>query len=115
MAFWKRESKSEEAKQASVGLVLGSLEITAVYCEGEDEQGRPQVRAWEAIPYGNPGELQSGLTDFVDRHQLHGHSCRCTLHPDDYSLHLVERPANVPDEDLSDATRWLIRDCVSMA
>lgn len=112
MAFWKRESKTDEVEKASVGLVVGSLEVTAVYCEGEDDRGRPQVHAWETIPYSNPGDLQNGLTAFVDRHQLAGRSCRCTLHPDDYSLRLVERPVNVPDEDLADATRWLIRDLI---
>ncbi len=112
MAFWKRESKTEDVEQASVGLVVGSLEVTVVHCDGEDDQGRPRVLAWETIPYANPGELQSGLTRFVDRHHLQGRRCRCTLHPDDYTLRLVERPPNVPDEDLADATRWLIRDLV---
>ncbi|CAM9429802.1 unnamed protein product, partial [Discosporangium mesarthrocarpum] len=112
LAFWKRESKTQDSERASVGLVVGSREVTAVHCDGEDEQGRPRILAWETIPYANPGDLQNGLTAFVDRHQLHGQQCRCTLHPDDYSLRLVERPTNVPDEDLADATRWLIRDLV---
>ncbi|GEM_PF-4730280 len=104
--------RRRDAETATVGLVVGSLEVCAVFCEGREEDGRPRVVAWETIPYTTLGDLQNGLTTFVDRHRLQGHGARCTLHPDDYSLRLVERPVNVPDEDLTDATRWLVRDLI---
>lgn len=111
MALWKSRKRAEDALAATVGLIVGPTEACVVYCEGEDG-GRPRIVAWESIPYHTAGELQAGVSGFVDRHELHGHACRCTLSTDDYSLRLVERPANVPDEDLVDATRWLVRDLI---
>lgn len=111
MLSWLRKKSTAEIETASVGIAVGPRHATVIACDGE-VAGRPTVLAWESIPYQGPADLRSGLARFVDSNGLEGQDCRCTLSPDDYSLRLVERPANVPDEELADATRWLIRDLI---
>ena len=107
-----RRSKNESGRQG-VGLAVVQDELIAVACEGEVD-GRPHLVAWERFPFDPtaPAEAGRALQDFVEANDLQNWSCRCTLSPGDYSLRLVERPTNVPDEELIDATRWLVRDLV---
>lgn len=111
MFSWLRRKKTVEVEATRIGLVVGPADLTAVLLDNSDE-GRPNVLAWESFPYESLADLQSGLTRFVDTHKLNGEACRCTLSSHDYSLRLVERPPNVPDDELVDATRWLIRDLI---
>ncbi len=102
-----------ESDQQTVGLAVFHDEIVAVACEGEAE-GRPRLVAWDRFPFDptSPAETGQALRRFVEANDLQNWPCRCTLSPGDYSLRLIERPANVPDEELVDATRWLVRDLV---
>ena len=108
---WKRKKEVAELESASIGLLIDAGEAHVVHCERGDD-GRPSIVAWEGFPASTPSELQAGLARFVDAHRLRGTGCRATLGSDHYSLRLVERPPNVPDAELADATRWLIRDLV---
>lgn len=98
---------------ANVGLaqVADQVALVAIAQEGE---ARPNVLAWEVFTASAPADLDQGLRSFVERHQLGGADCRATLAASDYNLKLVERPTNVPEEELADATRWLIRDLVEI-
>ncbi len=111
MQFWKRKSRSGNAEASIIGIALSADRATVVACEGEVE-GRPHITAWESIEFSTMEHFGEALQIFVSTHQLEGRECRCTLAEDQYSLRLVERPANVPDEELADATRWLIRDLI---
>ena len=111
MLFWKRKENDSASESQVVGLVVMDGEVTAVACNG-DVEGQPSVVAWEAIGFSSPAELQNGLSRFIDTHDLQGWACRCTLSSEDYSLRLVDRPANIPDGELVDATRWLVRDLI---
>lgn len=108
---WKRKKDVAELESASVGVLVGPEEAHVVHCDRDDDD-RPVVLAWEVFPVASPADLQAGLARFVDAHRLRGASCRATLASSYYSLRLVERPPNVPDAELADATRWLIRDLV---
>ena len=111
MAWWKRKKESGDLEAASVGIFVGAREICVVHVDSTF--GAPtQILAWETIVYEALEDFELPLRDFVDRHDLRGHACRIVIASDGYSLRLVERPANVPDEDLSDATRWLVKDLV---
>ena len=92
-----------------IGVEAGRLSLVAL--EGEVE-GRPFIKAWETIPVESLEEQGLSIQQFVDRHRLAGQRCRCVIPALDYSLRLVERPPGVPDEELVDATRWLVRDLV---
>ena len=108
---WKRKQHEGTVDSKTVGLAVFDGEVTVIAVDGEID-GHPHVIAWETIPSAQPADFQSGLKQFVDKNGLQDWSCRCTLSPDDYSLRLVERPTNVPDDELVDATRWLVRDLI---
>lgn len=111
MLGWRRKKQVETVGQAAVGLALNGNDC-AVVLTNQDEAGHPRVVAWEVIPFETPGDLQKDLGAFVDRHGIAGLTCRAVLPTEDYGLRLVERPANIPDDDLVEATRWLIRDLI---
>ena len=111
MFGWKRKTIASDAEIVSVGITVDDESVTVVALDGEVD-GRPNVVAWESLPFTSIGELQNRLERFVGSHNLKGRSCRCALSPSAYCLRLVERPANVPDNELVDATRWLIRDLI---
>ncbi len=92
-----------------IGVEAGRVSLVAL--EGEVE-GRPRIKAWDTIPFESPEELRLSVRQFVDSHKLAGQRCRCVIPAGDYSLRLVERPPGVPDEELVDATRWLVRDLI---
>jgi len=52
------------------------------------------------------------LNRWLDQHQLHNLAVTISLDQRDYELHLVEAP-NVPDEELSDALRFRLKDMVT--
>jgi len=94
-----------------VGLSLEAGVLSLVACRWSDGE-TPRIVAWSTAPLDAPEDLPGAVQAFVEEHGLRGQPCRCTLSPDDYSLRLIERPTNVPDDELVDATRWLIRDLV---
>lgn len=98
--------------RVGIGLDGGEATVLALSPNGTD--GRPSVVAWESFEARDPVELEQGLHRFVESHGLRGATARVTLAPGDYELKLVERPNNVPDAELADATRWLIRDLVEI-
>lgn len=53
------------------------------------------------------------LLPFVEKHNLNKSLCDIILPPKDYQLLLVEAP-EVPQEELSEAMRWRIKDLISM-
>jgi MSHA biogenesis protein MshI len=111
LKFWKRSAGSTATEAQFVGIALSADRATIVACDG-DVEGRPHIVAWEALDFSSIENLGSALQIFVSAHKLDGWPCRCTLAEDQYSLRLVERPPNVPDEELVDATRWLVRDLI---
>ena len=111
LIWWKAKRQSNEAKPTTVGLAVVRGEITAVACDGEVD-GHPHIVAWETFASDSPTAAASGLQNFVEKNGLENWPCRCTLSPEDYSLRLIERPANVPDDELVDATRWLVKDLI---
>lgn len=105
------ERRSEDAAGATVGLAFGEGDVRLVAIEGERD-GLPLAVAWDVLPFESLAELETALRDFVDRNGLRDRPCRAVLSPADYSLRLVERPPNLEDEELADATRWLLRDLI---
>ena len=108
---WWLQKRGKEAQSTYVGLSVGSSKMIAVACETQAEES-PRLLAWNSFDLSDPSEAENGLRRFVQEHRLEGRPCRAVLSPEDYSLRLVERPANVPDEELAEATRWLVRDLV---
>ncbi len=108
---WKAKQLDSAVESTTVGLAIVDGEATAIACDGEVE-GNPNVIAWTSFPAHSLAEIESGLSQFVEAHALKGWPCRCVLPPADYSLRLIERPANIPDDELVDATRWLVRDLI---
>ncbi len=107
--------RSRRSAQTRVGVAIDGDQLALVaLAEAGAGDGAPRVLAWEVLPAESSAELGSGLRRFVERNALRGAACRVTLSPADYDLKLVERPTNVPDEELADATRWLIRDLVEV-
>ena len=113
LPWWPIGNPADEVDTTSVGIVVLQNEVVAVARDGEVE-GRPRLVAWESFAFDpdSAGLIGRDLQHFVEKHGLQNWPCRCTLSPEDYSLRLVERPANVPDEELVDATRWLVRDLI---
>lgn len=111
MFNWSFRRAANETEAVSVGIFVETRQVTITAIDGEVD-GRPHVRHWDSRFFDGEFELQGVLREFVEAHSLAGKSCRCILPAEDYSLRLVERPANVPDEELVDATRWLIRDLI---
>ena len=106
-------SRRKRRAKLQVGLAVAVDQVAAV-AVADDGGGPPRVAAWTAFPATSPDEIEQGLRRFVADHDLRGAPCRITLSPVDYNLKLVERPANIPVEELADATRWLIRDLVEI-
>ncbi|MFK7896074.1 MAG: PilN domain-containing protein [Myxococcota bacterium] len=94
-----------------VGIALSGARATVVACDGESD-GKPRIVAWEALDFASVDDLGSALQTFVANHKLNGWPVRCALSEEQYSLRLVERPPNVPDEELAEATRWLVQDLI---
>jgi len=63
------------------------------------------------IPEAEEQGLEA-LSSWIEQHQLQGVGVTISLDHRDYELHLVEAPA-VPDEELSDALRFRMKDLVS--
>ena len=99
--------------EVDLGLALAGDQVT-VAAVHRAPGARPRIVAWQSFPGSSPDQLEHGLRRFAESHSLRGASCRVVLSPADYNLKLVERPANVPPEELADATRWLIRDLVEI-
>ncbi len=98
-----------------VGVAVAGDQIAVVALAGPGaNEAPPKVLGFEVFAADSNADLGPGLRRFVERHALRGAACRVTLPPADYDLKLVERPANIPDEELADATRWLIRDLVEI-
>lgn len=52
------------------------------------------------------------VTDFVQKHDLQKRQCNIVLPAEDYQIMLVERP-DVPDDELSEAVKWRVKDLIS--
>lgn len=108
---WKRRRGRHPEVELGLALADGRATIAAVR---RAAGARPHIVAWESFAAASPAELEQGLREFARKQSLGGAKCRVVLSPADYDLKLVERPANVPAEELADATRWLIRDLVEI-
>jgi MSHA biogenesis protein MshI len=51
------------------------------------------------------------LRQYVDAHHLQGEECAYILSPSNYRLFLIDKP-NVPDTEVKNAARWLLRDLI---
>ncbi len=118
---WQFEKNAAKRERPSVAIVAGQEALTLVAFDVDSDwdaelEERPRISAWETTPYADPAdrmaEIPALLTRFVAAHDLSGSSCRCVLGQDAYSLRLVERPPGVAEEELVDATRWLVRDLI---
>lgn len=103
--------RREQGLEVSVGISIDDGTVTLAAFDGEVD-GRPHVSAWEIAPYDSPERLHRAIQRFVETHGLRDRGCRCILPAHDVSIRLVERPPNVPDDELVDATRWLVRDLI---
>lgn len=103
--------RPEGVREVTVGISVQAESASLVAFEGE-QRGLPHVKAWEVAELASPGDLRTVLQRFVDSHELLGRGCRCVLPRNEYSVRLIERPTNVTDEELADATRWLLRDLI---
>lgn len=111
MFSWLKKSGGGPSNRCTVGLSLIEDRLTLVACStGEGE--KPRIEAWDSALLTESLRLSDVLERFVAQNGLRGRPCRALLPSYDYSLRLIERPPNVPDEELSEATRWLIRDLV---
>ena len=99
---------------STVGVAIPSDAVAVVAVARHESGGRRRVTAWSTISADSPDEVEQGLRRFVAANDLRGSPCRVTLSQVDYNLKLVERPTNVPVEELADATRWLIRDLIEI-
>ncbi len=111
MLGWRRAKERGERPSASVGVCRGPDGL-ALVATAADPSGAHEIVAWDFVRLDDPSEARSALQRFVVRNQLLGCPARIVLAPDDYSLRLVERPPGVPDEELVEATRWLVRDLI---
>ncbi|MAG30575.1 MAG: hypothetical protein CL908_06730 [Deltaproteobacteria bacterium] len=111
MRWWKAKSSEATGDSTTVGIAVEPDRVTFVACKGDGDE-HPRIIAWETSAIDSPADVQSAAQRFVDENDLQGWPARATLSPEDYSLRLVERPSNVPDDELVDATRWLIRDLI---
>ncbi|MBK7951735.1 MAG: PilN domain-containing protein [Deltaproteobacteria bacterium] len=109
-----RSLRRRRADSIRVGIALEGGEATILALSPAGAEGPPSVLAWESFATNEAGGLEQALHRFVETHGLRGATARVTLAPGDYELKLVERPTNVPEAELADATRWLIRDLVEM-
>lgn len=112
LGFKRRGGRS--AAEVCVGVALAGDQTAIVAVERSSHGSRPRVVAWASQSVGSPVELGPVLARFSEDHGMRGAIARVTLAPSDYDLKLVERPPNIPDEELADATRWLIRDLVEI-
>lgn len=112
MFSWKKSDRKRLQTGRTVGLRVANDTLTIVACAAADGDGKPRIEAWDSVELNDSLPFSDALQRFVDQNDLRGQPCRVLLSSYDYSLRLVERPANVPDEELPEATRWLIRDLV---
>lgn len=54
------------------------------------------------------------LAGYVHQHTLQRHACSVVLHPSQYQLIFVDRPEEIPDEELAEALRWRIKDLIQI-
>lgn len=109
--FWNKKNRRPALDACTVGLSLVNDTLTLVACTLPNE-GRPRIEAWDSAVLSEDLPLRDVLHRFVEQNGLRGRPCRTLLPTYDYSIRLVERPPNVPEEELPEATRWLIRDLV---
>ena len=107
----KKKKQSAQIGPLTVGICLADRTAALVACTSA-EHDRPRIVAWDSVPLSEDTPLRVAVQRFVDQNGLRGCPCRVLLPAYDYSLRLVERPPNVPDEELPEAARWLIRDLV---
>jgi len=65
------------------------------------------------LPSKNHYQQSLVLRQYVKDHALSGADCVCILNPNDYRLLLLDIP-NVPEEELKQATRFLIKDLIDV-
>jgi len=109
-----RSLRRRRAESLRVGIALEGGEATVLALADARGDESPHVVAWESFEAADAAALERGLARFVEANGLRDVRARMTLSPGDYDLKLVERPTNVPEAELADATRWLIRDLVEI-
>ncbi|WP_027389737.1 hypothetical protein [Chrysiogenes arsenatis] len=54
------------------------------------------------------------LAKHVQQQALQRHACSVVLHPSQYQLIFVDRPEEIPNDELAEALRWRIKDLIQM-
>lgn len=100
----KFQSRSE---YSSIGLKLCTSGVKCAVFKSND--AKSECVAYTHFAYEG---WQTELADWVKQTNLENTPCYVVLGVSLYQLLQVERPANIPDEELAQALRWSIKDLV---
>lgn len=95
------------SKYSSIGCKLCTSGVSCAVFERSDAR-------MDCVSYASFGydDWQNSLAKWVKQEGFENTACYVTLGVSLYQLLQVERPANIPDEELSQALRWSIKDLV---
>jgi MSHA biogenesis protein MshI len=77
-------------------------------------QQRPHLAFCEYREMEDPSQLSRSLTALVRERGLEGAACVAVLHPEEYSLRLLEAP-EVERNELAEAAQWLVKDLLDFS
>jgi MSHA biogenesis protein MshI len=73
------------------------------------KERRPRLAFCEYREIRDPSELSRSVTALVRERGLEGAACVAVLHPEQYSLRLLDAP-EVERDELAEAAQWLVKD-----
>ncbi|ADU64957.1 putative MSHA biogenesis protein MshI [Desulfurispirillum indicum S5] len=101
--FFKKQADS----QSLFATEFSPQGVSIAEIEQEPEASRLTHCAFLESPQKQQVQL---LREHVQRHALQGRPCSVVLHPSQYQLLFLDRPEEIPDDELAEALRWRIKD-----
>ena len=101
-------SRKRRDRGGLTGVEIAPGGLALVHVDRGGDGVRPRLKSCEFVAGNHPGAALQGL---VRSHGLAHTRCVLALHPSQYTIALIERPA-VDDDELPAALRWRIKDLI---
>jgi MSHA biogenesis protein MshI len=101
-------SRKRRDRGGLTGVEIAPGGLALVHVDRLDDRAQPRLKTCEFVAGNHGGAALQGL---VRSHGLAQTRCVLSLHPSQYTIALIERPA-VDDDELPAALRWRIKDLI---
>lgn len=111
MRSWLNNLLKNPKKDTGKVLGINLSPEHAAWCLLENAQASPRIHSSEYVEEDTPSPV-AALQALIDKGALPKHPCHICLDHRYYSMLLVDAP-DVPDQELSDAVKWKVKDLIN--